>query len=846
MASTDTQPAAGPSVGRAFWAEPPEEVLANAGASPEGLPSAEAAARLARDGPNVVEVARPHHGVRLLLAQFTSPIILILIAATILSMIVGDLTDGAIILAIIAASGALGFWQERTAGLAVDALLAEVRVHVEVRRDGREVSIPVEDVVVGDVVVLRAGDLIPADARVLASHDLLVDQAALTGESYPAHKLPGTIPAETALAERSNGVFMGTHVVSGTGDVVVVATGRATEFGSISKELGSHRVTTGFERGITAFGLLLVRAMLVLVTAIFVINLLLHRPVIDSFLFSLALAVGLTPQLLPAIVAISLSTGARRMAEKDVIVKRLDAIEDFGAMTVLCTDKTGTITAGAVHIDGAFDPAGRPNAEVLRLAGLNAGLQRGFANPLDQAIVADTGRADASVRLDEVPFDFERKRLSVLVRDHDERVLVTKGAFDRVLEVCTTAQDDGGNIVPLDDVRSLADRRFHDLSADGCRVLALATRPFDGDHVTAADERDMTLRGVLAFQDPPKSGAAEAIRALGDQGVSVRLVTGDNRLAARKVAGAVGLATEHELTGEDIDGLDDGSLVEAVTRTEVFAEVEPVHKERIVRALRTGGNIVGFLGDGINDAVALGAADVGISVDTAVDVAKASAAIVLLDKSLDVVSDGVRLGRRTFANTLKYIRVTTSANFGNMLSMAAAAVFLPFLPLLPRQILLLNFLSDIPGLTIADDAVDPEQLERPRAWNLRSIRNFMIVYGVISSAFDMATFATLRLGFSAGETLFRSGWFIESTITELVVMLVLRTDRPFFRSMPGRALLVSSAITAAVTIALPYSALAGPLGLVAVPAAVLAALAGLTALYVLANELAKRRVPPGR
>lgn len=831
--------------GRAFWSASLDELLATTEATTEGLSPEEAAHRLARDGPNTIEVAQAHRDLRLFLAQFRSPIVLILVAASVLSMTVGDVADGSIILVIIAASGALGFWQEHTAGQAVDALLAQVLIEAEIRRGGLELSVPVEEIVVGDVLVLAAGDVVPADCRVIESHRLLVDEAVLTGESYPAEKSPGVVMTETPLAGRSNSLFMGTHVVSGAGEAVVARTSRSTEFGEVSARLATRGVTTGLERGITAFGLLLVRAMVVLVTAIFVINLMLDRPFVDSLLFSLALAVGLTPQLLPAIVSISLSTGARRMAAEKVIVKRLDAIEDFGAMTVLCTDKTGTITAGAVRIDGAFDLAGRSSEEVLRLAALNAGLQRGFPNPLDQAILAGASPIDPGARLDEIPYDFERKRLSVLVDDHEDSLLITKGAFDEVLEVCTTADIDG-RTVPLNEARAGLAHRFAELCAGGYRVLALATRSLAEAHeAREADETDMTLRGLLAFHDPPKSGAAEAIRQLAERGVPVRLVTGDNRLAAGKVAADVGLDTHHLLTGDDIDHLDDTALAERAADTIVFAEVDPLHKERIVHALQANRHVVGFLGDGINDAAALHAADVGISVNTAVDVAKQSAAIVLLDKSLAVVADGVRLGRQTFANTLKYIRVTTSANFGNMLSMAAAAAFLPFLPMLPRQILLLNFLSDIPGMTVADDTVDPEQLERPRAWDLPSIRNFMIVFGLISSVFDIVTFVTLRLGFGANHALFRSGWFIESMITELAVMLVLRTNRPFYRSRPGRALLFTSIAIAAITIALPYSPLTEPLGLTGVPARILAALLGLTALYIVANELAKRRFPPG-
>jgi Mg2+-importing ATPase len=828
-----------------FWSVSLDELRAMTETGRDGLAPEEASRRLARDGPNTIDMPHTHRLLHVLVAQFTSPIVLILVAATVLSIALGDITDGSIILAIIVASGALGSWREHAAGKAVDALLEQVRVEVEVRRGGREISVPVEEIVVGDVLVLAAGDIVPADCRVVASHGLLVDESALTGESFPSEKEPGVVAADSPPSGRSNGVFTGTHIVSGTGEAVVVRTGPSTELGAISARLVGAHVKTGFERGITAFGLLLVRAMVVLVTAIFVVNLILHRPFIDSFLFSLALAVGLTPQLLPAIVAVSLSTGARRMAAEKVIVKRLDAIEDFGAMTVLCTDKTGTITAGAIRMDRALDLAGDESEEVLRLAAMNAELQRGFPNPLDRAIVADLGPIDPSLRLDEVPYDFERKRLSVLVQDRGGALLITKGAVESVLEVCATARI-GDRTVPLDEVRAGIVRLFVALSADGFRVLGLSTRPLgETERVSASHERDMTLRGLLAFQDPPKPGAADAIRTLAELGISVRLVTGDNRLAARKVAEDVGLSAEHLLTGRDLDDLDDRDLAVQAADTYVFCEVDPLHKERVVEALRANDQIVGFLGDGINDAAALHTADIGISVDTAVDVAKRSASIVLLDKSLEVVADGVRLGRQTFANTLKYIRVTTSANFGNMLSMAAAAAFLPFLPLLPRQILLLNFLSDIPGMTIADDTVDPEQLERPRSWNLPSIRNFMIVYGLISSAFDVGTFLYLRLGSGADAAVFRSGWFIESTVTELAVMLILRTDRPFFRSRPGRALLISSFATACITIALPYTPLAGPLGLVSIPAAILAALVGLTVLYVIANELAKRRFPPG-
>lgn len=830
-----------------FWAVPEAVLLDELRTGPDGLDEQQAERRLAQLGPNTLHVRRRHTGVRLLLAQFENPIVLILVGATVVAMVLGDMTDGAIILAIIVASGGLGFWQERNAGRAVDSLLAQIRVHADVLREGRVRQVPVEEVVVGDLVELAAGDLVPGDCRVLESRELLVDESALTGESYPVEKSPGACAADAALSARRCAVFLGTHVVSGTARVVVAGTGASTEFGAVSRELGEREVTTGFERGITNFGLLLVRTMLALVSGIFVVNVLLRRPLIDAFLFSVALAVGLTPQLLPAIVAVSLATGARLMARRKVIVRRLDAIEDFGAMTVLCTDKTGTLTAGAVRLDRALGLDGQPSETVLSWAATNAWQQTGYPNPMDAAIRAtapDPGRR----RLDELPYDFSRKRLSVLAATATGTgaVLVTKGAFDGVVASCGTALV-GGRVVPLAEVDASARELYEGLGGHGYRVLAVATRDLGGRRsVSLEDESDLTLVGLLAFQDPPKQGAVEEVARLRAQGVSVCLVTGDNRLVAAGVARAVGLRGDRVLTGREVDAMTDDELAQACGSTSVFAEVEPAHKRRVVLAQRRRGHVVGFLGDGINDVLALHTADVGISVDTAVDAAKQTAAIVLLDKSLEVVSEGVLLGRRTFANTLKYIQVTTSANFGNTLSMAVAAAFLPFLPLLPRQILLLNFLSDVPGMAIAGDSVDEEQLQAPRVWRLRWIRDFMLTYGLVSSVFDIATFAVLRIGFHADDAIFRSAWFVESTLTELAVMLVLRTNRMFVRSRPGPALLWSSLAIGALTVLLPFLPVAAPLGLAAIPGRVLAALAGLTCLYVAANEWVKRRVPPQR
>jgi Mg2+-importing ATPase len=829
-------------VGDQVWQIPIEDALAQLGSGPGGLAAAEVAARQAEYGRNTLVAARRTDALALLARQFASPIVLILVVATVLSGVLGDVTDALIILAIVGLSGLLGFWQERGANRAVAALLAVVRVKSALLRDGHQVEVPLEEVVPGDVVLLNAGQVVPGDCRVIESRTLLVDEAALTGETYPAEKAPGSVAPDHPIGQRTNALFLGTHVVSGSGRAVVVRTGRATEFGRVSTHLTERPAPTGFQRGMTSFGVLLLWAMVVLVAGIFVINVLLARPLIDSALFSLALAVGLTPQLLPAIVAISLSKGARLMAARRVIVKRLEAIEDFGAMNVLCTDKTGTMTSGTVTLQQALGADGRPSPQVGRLALLNASLQSGFENPIDAAIVA-TGGADVSAarRVDELPYDFARRRLSVLVDDGGQRLIIAKGAFDNVLATCSRVAMGDGRTQAVDAAVAALRSQYESLSAQGYRVLGVADRDAPGvTRLTTGDESDLTFAGFLLFVDPPKPDVAEVLRDLAAAGVSVRMVTGDNRLAAAHVGGQVGLDAGRVLTGTDVTGMDDATLREHVRDVSIFAEIEPLAKERIIRALRAIGNTVGYLGDGINDAPALHAADVGISVDGGVDVAKQAAAIVLLDKDLRVLLDGVREGRRTFANTMKYVFTTISANFGNVLSMAVAAAVLPFLPLLAGQILLVNFLTDLPATTIATDEVDAEQLQRPPAWDIGFLREFMILFGSLSSIFDLITFAVLRLGFGAEETLFRSSWFLESVITELAVMFVLRTRRPFFRSRPSGLLALSSLGLAAATVLIVYSPLADPLGLVGPSAVVLATLALITALYVASAEIGKR------
>lgn len=732
---------------------------------------------------------------RLLLRQFASPIILILLFATFLSMALGQTLDGAIILAIIIPSGLLGFWQEHRAGKTMQALLSRVEVHVTVIRNGQTLEIPSSTITVNDIVILSPGSIMPGDAVTLQSNGLLVDESLLTGESFSIEK------SEHDL------LLAGTHVISGNAQARITKIGNDTQLGAIEKNLAGSDITTGFEKGTIAFGKLLMKAMLGLTLFVLALNLILHRPVLDSILFSLALAVGLTPQLLPVIISASLSTGARAMAKKKVLVKRLDAIEDFGVIDVLCTDKTGTITSGAIDLTAALGIDGEESTEVKRLAYLNASMQEGFANPIDQAIINSATRPDSIPQLlGEIPYDFTRRRLSIIV-DSAGPMMITKGAFESILAVAPSPHE------------PQLRQQFEELSAQGNRVLAIATKKVElKKRYEISDESAMEFVGLLAFMDPPKIGAAESIAQIQALNVDIYLITGDNKLAAHAIGAQVGIKPDH-----------------------IFAEVNPLEKEEIIKKLQSEGRSVAYFGDGINDAPSLKAADIGISVDNAVDVAKNAASVVLLDKDLAVLADGIILGRKTFVNTMKYVRVGISAAFGNVLSMAIAALFLPFLPMLPLQILLLNFLTDFPAIMIAGDAVDSEVLEKPRSWDIKNIRKLMIIFGLISTAFDLATFALLRFGYDATEKLFHSAWFVESALTEIAVMMVLRSHRRFWKSKPGKGLFIASAIITIVIVVLPFTALGSTLGFVPLPALLLAIICGLIALYIAVNEAMKNR-----
>ena len=826
----------------AFWNRPAAEVLAGLETTPAGLSAAEAASRLTRYASRRLVPKKRTDAATLLLGQFSSPIVLLLLGATAISLFLRNTTDAAIILVIVVASGLLGFWQERGAAGAVEKLLSLVEVKAQVLRGGTPQGVPLAEVVPGDVVLLSAGATAPGDCLLLETRDLFADEATLTGETFPAEKVVAVLPVGTSLGKRTNAVFLGTHMVSGTATAVVAAIGRDTEFGAVADRLKLRPPETDFERGVRHFGYLLMEVTLLLVIGIFAFNVYLHRPVLDSFLFSMALAVGLTPQLLPAIVSINLAQGARRMCEHKVIVKRLAAIENFGSMDVLCTDKTGTITEGVVTLQSVTDLEGQESDLALRYAYLNASFQTGFSSPIDEAIRKYRPIDIAAwKKLDEVPYDFLRKRLSVLAAGPEGTVMITKGALAQVLEVCTTAESEVGASVPLASVRAQIDARFAAYSASGQRTLGLACKKLGGETRIGKDsESDMSFLGFILFADPPKPGIEATIGRLRALGVSLKVITGDNVLVAATVARKIGLGDAPVLSGHELAAMSDGALLNRVGQVDVFAEVEPNQKERLILALRKAGHVVGYMGDGINDASALHAADVGLSVEGAVDVAKQVADIVLLEKNLDVLIEGVREGRITFANTLKYVLMATSANFGNMFSMAGVSLLLPFLPLLPKQILLTNLLTDLPEMTIASDNVDAEMLVRPRRWDIGFIRSFMLTFGVLSSVFDYLTFGALLYILHAGTEQFRTGWFVESVLSAALVVLVVRSRHPFFRSRPGTHLMLATLGVVGATLVLPFLPVAPLLGMTPLPLLFLALLGLIVMMYIASAELAKR------
>ena len=825
-----------------FWSITVEDLLNKLQSSANGLTVDEAKKRLTTYGANRLKPPKRSGTITLLIDQFRSPIILILLAATALSLFLHNFVDASIILSIVVISGLLGFWQEHSASNAVKKLLAIVQIKATVLRDGKQLDVFVEEVVPGDIVILNAGDIVPGDCLLLESKDVFADEAMLTGETFPVEKAVSALAADTPLAKRSNTVWMGTHIVSGTAKVLVAQTGINTEFGKVSERLKLKAPETEFEHGIRRFGYFLGQVTLLLVVLIFAINVYLHRPVLESFLFSLALAVGLTPQLLPAIISINLAHGAKKMADHKVIVKRLASIENFGSMNVICSDKTGTLTEGTVVVESAVDVKANPSEKVFLFAYLNASFETGFTNPIDEAIL-NFKKIELSgyVKKDEIPYDFLRKRLSIAVTHGDAHFMVTKGALSNILEVCSTAEMSEGTLVDIKSVHDEIQKHFAEFSNLGFRTLGIAYKNMPSESlIKKSDETGMTFIGFLTLFDPPKPNIKDTIDSLKNLGVALKIITGDNHLVAASISKKMGLSDNKIITGPELRQMSDGALLRRVGDIDVFAEIEPNQKERIIIAMRKAGNVVGYMGDGINDASALHAADVGISVDTAADVAKDAADIVLLEKDLAVLIHGVREGRTTFANTLKYVFMATSANFGNMFSMAGVSLFIPFLPLLPKQILLTNLLTDFPEMAIATDNVDEQMIDYPRRWDIKAIRKFMITFGLVSSVFDYLTFGLLLIVLRANEGQFRTGWFLESVISASMIVLVIRSRKPFFKSRPGKYLLIATLSIALITLILPFTPVGTVFGFSPLSLSTYLLLLLIVILYIVAAEITKR------
>ena len=816
----------------------PEAVLGRMGVGERGLDEAEADERRERHGANAVGRAEKKGLLRELLERFKNPLVVQLLVIGLVCFAMGDRVSSAIVGAMIALSVFLAHFQEKQSGKAVERLMAMVKTTCTVLREGRQQDLPMSGLVPGDIVLLAAGSIIPADLRLIASKDFFVSQSALTGESLPIEKSASA--CETAgkgALDLPNACFQGSNVLSGTARGVVVNTGARTYFGSISQKLASQRTLTSFDRGVNDFTWLMIRFMVVMVAAVFMIIGITKHDWVEALLFGLSVAVGLTPEMLPMIVTVNLSKGAIAMSRKKVIVKRLSSIQNFGAMDILCTDKTGTLTQDKIVLEKHVDVTNRRSEDVLRYAYMNSYYQTGLHNLLDRAILAhgDLDVERTCRKVDEIPFDFQRRRMSVIIDTEGDHVLICKGAVEEIFTACSRYQVDEEVHPLIDMLKADLLEEYEALSADGYRVLAIAYRdyPRTKEVFSAADESDLILLGYIAFFDPPKETATAALEALHRAGVATKILTGDNALVTRKICRDVGLGAERIVTGDQLRGLSEAELMELAEKTTVFARLSPSQKDDIIRALQRGGHVVGYLGDGINDAPAMKTADVGISVDTAVDVAKESADIILLKKSLLVLEDGIIEGRRVFGNIIKYIKMGASSNFGNMFSVVGGSYFLPFLPMAPIQVLVNNLLYDVSQVGIPLDRVDEEYLLRPRRWNIQSIKKFMLWIGPMSSIFDYATYILMLTFYHCSryslaqttpaaklqlERLFHTGWFVESLMTQTLIVHVIRTNRvPFFESSASAPLTLTTLSVMAAAAYLPFSPAAPAIGLVPLP-----------------------------
>jgi Mg2+-importing ATPase len=806
-----------------------------------GLTTPEAEERLKQYGANDPAPARRHSVLTEMLLLFVNPLGIILLIAAVISGFIGQLLDAGIIVAMVLVGAGINFYQTYRSKIAIESLRARVAPTATVLRDGRWQEMDRKKLVPGDTIRLCAGDLVPSDSRLLVSRDLYVQQAALTGESLPAEKEVNSAE-ESSTPDARNMVFLGTSVVSGTATAIITTTGRQTAFGDIADRLAARPEETAFDRGLRQFGNLIMRAVVFLVLFLLVVSVVMHRDPLQSLLFAVALAVGLTPEFLPMITSVTLAKGALAMARKNVIVKHLSAIQNFGSIDVLCSDKTGTLTTGDMVLDRAVDPFGAPSDRTFQLAWLNSKLETGIKSPLDVAICnLPCSLSNGFTKCDEIPFDFERRRLSVVVEQAKERMLITKGSPEGIFPLLSSYERDGRALVMNDESLAQCRETYNDLSSHGLRVLAVAYANVPAKQAySIADEHSLTLAGYMAFGDPPRVDAAESIAALRRDGVEVKIITGDSDLVSGRICEQVGLNAGKIVLGTELEKMTDAALGHIAEQTTVFARVSPAQKNRIIMALKHRSHVVGYMGDGINDAPSLHAADVGISVSTAVDIARDAADIILMEPGLQVLHAGILEGRRAFGNVMKYLLMGTSSNFGNMLSMAGASLFLPFLPMLPTQILLNNFLYDMAQVTIPTDNVDASYVRAPQHWDIKLIRNFMLFIGPISSIYDFLTFYVLLALLHAQEAEFHTGWFVESLATQTLVLFVIRTSGNPFRSRPSRALTATTLGIVLLGIILPFLPLGTRLGFTPLPPVYFAFLAVATVTYLFLVEIAKR------
>lgn len=822
------------------------KVIADLKSTKSGLTHQEAGERIKKFGPNVLSKSTRRSAIKVFLSNFNNPLVLILLFASVVSYFLGQVVDGSIIAAIIFLSATLNFIQEHRANLAAEKLKERVAFKTTVMREGKSHEIKVEDLVPGDMVSLSAGNLIPADVRIVTSDDFFVAQSSLTGESFPVEKTSDPLKSvNNSLDSLTNIGFFGSSVVSGFATAIVLKTGTNTEFGKISRSLTAPPVDSDFVRGVRSFSTLILRTTIFFVLFIFVFNLWLNKAgVFDTFMFAVAVAVGLTPELLPMIMSVAMGQGSLNMAKKGVIVKRLSAIPNFGSMDVLCTDKTGTLTRDRIELVKYVDLSNKHSENVLLHAFINSSFHTGIRNPMDEAVVNFKKINNHGFKkIDEIPFDFVRKRMSVVAEKNNSRLLITKGAPEEVYKVCSHFTINGKKEAFGEQSEKNCAKLYKQLSNDGYRVLAIAVKNI-GDKkniYSKSEESDLTLIGYIGFLDPPKEGLTEVLKELNLMGVEVKVITGDNELVTKKICADIGLIVKGVLLGSEVDELSDEALKVVAERTTIFARFSPEQKNRVIQSLRNNGHVVGYLGDGINDAPSLVTADVGISVENAVDVAKESADLILTRKSLKDLQAGVLAGRKTFGNTMKYIMMGISSNFGNMFSVLGAVLFLPFLPMLPMQILLNNFLYDASQLTIPSDNVDAEFTLKPKRWDMRFIKYFMFVFGSISSVFDFLTFYVLYGIFKATASQFQTGWFLESLATQTLVIYVIRTRKiPFLQSVPSRYLVFSSVAVVILGWAIPFTKLGGFFGFEQLRSQLLISLAAIVIGYLFTAELGKR------